>query len=206
MTWGCPHIYLERRMVLPWFLQTRQMEWHECWSSVTTTFVGIIWRGFLIVPRLAYFYIHQASTNGDVLFILCCTTNDPKLSGLKTQVFYYMSQFMGHDFRQGTAGRYFSFMWLWLQSLIGVSWQPGWSEGLRMSSLAWLAPWGQLGAGLHWTPLLYRVVSGPFRVVSLVEGLVCYPIVRKGQRDCERKDVSKWPEMLSSVHVKNIKE
>ena len=151
MTWGPPHTYLERRMMLPWFLQTHQMGWHGCWSSVTVTFVGIIWRGFQMVPRLTYFYIYQVSTNRDVLFILCWTTNDPKFSGLQIQLFYYISQFMGHDFRQGSPGRYLSFMWFWWRSLIGISWQPGWSEGPRMSSLEWLAPWGQLGCTGHFS-------------------------------------------------------
>nr|KAF6378785.1 hypothetical protein mMyoMyo1_009690 [Myotis myotis] len=91
---------------------THQLGWNGCWRSVTMATVGIIGRDFQMVPGLIYFYAPQVLTNGAVLFIYGCTTNDPKLSGLKMQLFYDISQFMGPEFKQSSVERYFSFMWL----------------------------------------------------------------------------------------------
>lgn len=91
---------------------THQLGWNGCWQSVTMATVGIIGRGFQMVPGLIYFYAPQVLTNGAALFSYCCTTNDPKLRGLKMQLYYDISQVMGPEFKQSSVGRYFSFMWL----------------------------------------------------------------------------------------------
>ena len=106
-----------------------------------------------MVPRLTYFYIYQVSTNRDVLFILCWTTNDPKFSGLQIQLFYYISQFMGHDFRQGSAGS---------------------QAGLRVLGCHHLNDWllGDSWAALDTSPLLCSLGTFPCGLSSRGAGLL----------------------------------